>query len=746
MATQLEGFDLVIELDRSTLSALLDSNPLARSFQPPFERTFDIAGGTPSTPVRAHFVFTRRELFLRAPNSIELKLSFERSSVIGHPDIRRTLGGADLTRLSGTVSLFVPVNLEAGRDPAARELVLDLRTSSAMVQFEPPRAGDPSGRAGPLLLVRGAMIDAIQREVHAMAGTEVRPNNPRVPLPLRVDPATTSSLSPIVLASARLAIFAPEDPTRQSLALFGSMQPMPPAITRTESRVLPGRNFTFALSPRAFHRLLFGPAMQGMFLVARLDMMPPMLGEAESVAYPDLPHWSITQIEDALNERAVDVHVEARYVTGEGLFTSAQHIGLRGHLTFSVVDGRIAPRWDTDGTGASGGATFGLGWWLSAAFGPLATMGIAVAVVGFSAAAFGGLLAPSLPAVDTPPLGLPGSRLASVDVHRDQFAISGTVPAPTAPYFAFRATIGTAVDHLKGTPIEGGTYTSTGCPEGDFTWRGQHRMQRFTFTPSAVFGSEPVQFAWRISGFNSTPRLPVDLGQGFMRISAETSHPDPPPGSREVRRDIEIETEVLPDGRMIITAGPEHGNYRLDIECTATDADGNRSVALGYVMVQTRLIEFDAPWAARMAECARMFAQAGAAAGYGWDDQGPPGRGDDRKLAISPAGLTAFVFGAALPGNEATLRNIELTFGSVLNRGFSADANPTAPELALAKLQELSKKAPERNDASQNAVDLVNAVTGQQKARGEDLLGDPKLKKLLPDAKAKKAARKKKRQ
>jgi hypothetical protein len=687
----LEGFDVVIELDRSTLSALLADNPLAASFQPPFERTFDVPGGTPTAPVRAHFVFTRREVFLHAPSTVELRLTFERSSVIGHPDFRRTLGGADLTRLRGTASVHVPISLQPGRDPASRELVLDLRGCTASVQFERPRADAPDGTNGALLLVRGAMIDVIQRELHAMAGTAVVPNNPHIALPLRVDPGAAPSLNPLVIADARLVIFAPEDPARQSLAIFGTLLGTTPgSVTRTESAVVPGSNFTFAVSPRAFHRIVFGPALQRTFLIARPEMMPPTIGEAESVPYPDLPHWSITHVEDTLNEGAVDLHLQARYVSVEGAFGSEQHVDIRGNITFDVVHGRIVPGWHTDGI--AGWIEYAWGWWLSAAFGPGVTMAIAEAIVGGAAASSGSAFVPALTGVDLPPLGLPGAQITGVQVHPHDFAISGTVPAVAPGFFQFRTAIGTAVDQLKEAAVPGGVFTSTGCPEGDFTWAGTHRVQRFTFTPRAAFGSEPVQFAWRISGFNFYPRAPVDLGSSFLRIAAETSYPDPPPGHLEVRRDIEIACEVTADGRMIITCGPDDGNYRLDVECTASDAEGNRSVALGYVMVETRRVTFEAPWQARMAECARLLGDAAGRAGYGHHEQGRPGGLDDKQLAITPSELTAFVLGATLSGKPDTLRNIMMTYGPRLSRGFSADANPTTPELALRALQDQFKE------------------------------------------------------
>jgi hypothetical protein len=50
-----------------------------------------------------------------------------------------------------------------------------------------------------------------------------------------------------------------------------------------------------------------------------------------------------------------------------------------------------------------------------------------------------------------------------------------------------------------------------------------------------------------------------------------------------------------------------------------------------------------------------------------------------------------------------------------------------------------------RKDANQKAVDLVAAVTGTKKPRGESLVRDPKLKKLFKEAMKKEAARKRKK-
>lgn len=53
-------------------------------------------------------------------------------------------------------------------------------------------------------------------------------------------------------------------------------------------------------------------------------------------------------------------------------------------------------------------------------------------------------------------------------------------------------------------------------------------------------------------------------------------------------------------------------------------------------------------------------------------------------------------------------------------------------------------KRPRRQDVNVTAEALVRAVTGAERANGEDLLESPELKKMLREAKAQDAARRKK--
>ena len=53
-------------------------------------------------------------------------------------------------------------------------------------------------------------------------------------------------------------------------------------------------------------------------------------------------------------------------------------------------------------------------------------------------------------------------------------------------------------------------------------------------------------------------------------------------------------------------------------------------------------------------------------------------------------------------------------------------------------------KRPRRVDPSVQAEALVRAITGIERQNGEDLLGSPELKKVLREAKAADATRKKK--
>lgn len=602
------GFDLAIELDRLTLFHLVRSHPLLAPFRTPFELT--VEGTEANGGGSAHFVFVDSDLFLGTGNVVELRLSFAHSSVIGNTFVRRDLEGGDLTSQQGTISIIVPISIETGPLPTARDLMLDLRRANTVVHFERPADDIPRAHiiTGVQTVIEFAIRTALQAQIRALAGASMPgADNPRIPLALRVDPTSPATLSPLVAHELQLKVIGARDPALQSLVLFimlggtghGRLE------ERTQAQLPAGANLAFTLSRSAFHQFVFIPAVLEALLVARAEMLPPTCGRSESVPYPSLPDWSITHIEDSLRRNAVGLFIHARHVTGEEPFQSAIHGDIHGHLSMTVDrSGSIVPNWTTDSV--EFWTSWGTGWWFISIFGPIVTMAIVNIIVFTAGRSSGDSFTPSFSAIAAP-LSLPGARLRAIDVDSDHFSMAGVMSPRPGRGAGFLTTMTSAGRITDRAVVASDTYQSQGCPEGDYPYTTFHQIHQMAFSVQPQFGSHPIRYAWRVASNDSA--LPGEGGN--LHLAVTRYIPDPPPGSPVGTAEIDMPYEVSADGtHLTLLAQPDHGNFRVNVVCMATDADGRTSTTYGQALFMTREVVLGGSWQEDFAACMRRHARA----------------------------------------------------------------------------------------------------------------------------------------
>jgi hypothetical protein len=387
----------------------------------------------------------------------------------------------------------------------------------------------------------------------------------------------------------------------------------------------------------------------------------------------------VTKISDTLGHGQVDVVMQVREHGGDDWTGNTLIVDVRGHLTFPVTSGGVAPLWTTDSAG--GGQTFGPGLWLLGVVVPpfLGLLGTSAALVNGAASANPSAFAPSLPPIAAT---LPVGALVEVQVTPDSFTLVGVVnhrsfgdPSPRLRAQGITGPVGEVA-------TTAGVYHSTGCPAGDFSWTARTAAQQATFTLLPEYASLPLRdVRWTVSGIEAWP-APLDAGSsGELRIPVSVDLPAPPPGSTELRT-VALQWAVTDDGTLTLTSSPDDGNYQVNVAVEATDASGARLRASSYAQVEAVDLEFGDGWQQALDDCVRglhgRLGGLGRLPAGGFRGSGP---------APDPADLVTIATAAVRGDKEATLtlRHLQLTHGAALGVA-SVDQRVAASLPALPRL------------------------------------------------------------
>ena len=587
--SDLAGFDAVLEITTTALRQLLLSSGLG--FEPPFERTTDLPDGGV-----AHCVVTDVDVSLGLPANAVANLHFDRLSVTASPDF-----GDTIRHLDGTITVTLPLSLQP--DPAdarRRLLVLGTRSARVTARYQMPAADERqrSFLAGLAL----ALAAELQSSTEQPAQT----------LPLIVDPALPSTLTPLVVRDVQLAVMAPAPPQRHSVALFLTvLAPVagasPPDVANRGGlcAVPPGSDILVGVSGRVFHQLLFAPALAPALGAPTVADLPPTCGRADRIQLQDMNVF-VTRIEDTLDAGAVMVHFHGEVPGGD----VTDSFDVFGRLTFSTDGTRISPHWAP--VSSSAGSSFSAGWWVASAFfTPLfLLLGLRAAAASVAGASLGSSIDPDLGslAFDLP---VPGAHLRDVTVTPERLALAASLTSPLTRWSPMTVTVTDATVGVdEAHDLGSGDYTAQGCPQGDYPWTAAAQEQQVSFHATPHFASYPARYEWSLNGFDA-PQLVV--ADGSMRIRASTVHPAPPPG-RTGPDDVVIEvarstsdTRVATNDILTVRIGADQGNFPLNVRCTVTDDRGESSMTFHSTAVSTAQISMGGTWDQDLQDCVQTF-------------------------------------------------------------------------------------------------------------------------------------------
>ena len=638
----LAGFDLAVMLTPAAIWSLIGPRIAALLPQPPFERTFPL--GTDAGGGEAHFVVTdvapveinaRDTAVVTEAVELTLVVSFARSSILGNAALGTIVG------LSGRLTIALGVELAAPRtDPRARQIVVHVERAVARVQIDQAEFGRHAS----------TLARTVQDIVRA-GGAAV------IDLPIRVDRDAEPSLTPLVVKELRLASVRARQPTMDGgpvLALFANL------LTRSGgdpqalrgSGVFPGRDAVLRLSPRAFHRLVFAPAIQAALRVSSTDVLPATCGRSESVPLPDFPEWSVTRVADECRDSGLHVEIDARQVGGGRTLL----VSVRGRIVLELPrPGVVRPVWHTDSV--SGGVEFGVGWWILNVFVPTWIWMVAAwgAVAGGAASARDAFT-PAIPPLALP-FPVPGATVTTTWVAADQVGLGATVPRPPVRPADVRLMLAATTATTERTQASAGVYESRGCPPGAYRYTHVRQRQRIRVRATPLLAARPVRYSWAVSGFD--PPNPLSGRSGTVTIAADCTH-GPPPGTRETRAAVSLRYAVEDDGSVLVLDNdPVDGSYALTVACTVTDHEGRTASASASARMTGDVVEFEDGWQSALADCVEAFRQDlrryeyGLAEAEGWVRPWDPG--DPAPLGLAESDLVGAVLAAAADRKQGPL-------------------------------------------------------------------------------------------
>jgi hypothetical protein len=638
--SSLAGFDLAVEIGPDGLLPQVLSGLSTLVPAIPFEQTItphdDQGGGT------AHFIIASAALTIQAEEVLRLTLHFERSSITGNGLIADTLDLAGRIDIDVAVSLSVP----AHGDTTVRQLDVHLERAGVAAHIQPR----------PNLLLEAAIDNALMSQIR-MAGAQ------SLPLPFRVDPGAAPSLSPLVVHDLVVKTLPSADATGSSLALLATM--LPESIGDASAVTAPTRpaalDVTFRLSAAAFHALLLVPALEAALDVEHPELLPQDEGESESVPYPGLPDWSISHITDDLDHGVVRLSIEARHTEAEAGATTV--VTIHAHITLDVVSGSIRPTWHTEAV--TGGVEFGWGWWLVNLFAPTWIVMVTDAIATFlGAGGAAGAFSPSLPPTGLT-LPIPGATLQSAWVGTDEVGIGGVLAHAWFPPDELHLRLSTNVMTLDRQAVESGTYSSVGCPVGDYPYTRYRQSQRAVVSAQPVLASLPVTYRWWVAGFD--PPHDLDSDAGTITVESDCDF-GPPPQMSEARGGLAVQYSLRDNGATLeLENNPDDGSYPLRVSCTVTDHDGQSQTQYTNLTFAGDVVELGGTWQQDVADCARVFQGRLRRWQYQLGHTLPPGPGDPRTLGVPPQALIESVLGATAvgKGGASYLANLRMSVGSL---------------------------------------------------------------------------------
>jgi hypothetical protein len=596
----LAGFDFAAELSNAAVLRFMQtvSLPGGLSLAVPFDLT---AGDL--TSAGAHFLFTDVAIDLLQTGStsyVQIAMTFADTQIT----VPQGSGTVSFANAAGTLTFQLPllfVTPTGASSPAtltARFGAIAQHTLSLV--FSNPSAFQPPLPAGvePMNVANLVALVGILPQLHAVGDIGLG-----VSFPIVAAGSGDGSLSPNLSFLDVHVVHVPNsDRTQQALVVLGTLvsesvgQGVP--AQKTTTAITAGHDFAISLSPAAFKKLLFCPAVATQFAGGNVASLPTSCGGASSLSIQGLDVTSIAATFGATGV-SVDVagsHTAAEYVAdltvhGQMAFAAqGSSVNATVHFDDPVINITVA-WWDVVGS-----ILTGLIWGV-----------VSLIVDGVNGDLSGSTsqLADVLVSTLLPPLPGLTLDLDTASATAEGLTLEGTIPytAPEAvmPWLELS---GSVLTHLPRAVASSGQFSTTsGCPIGTYPYTEYDQIQNLTYEAVGHLLGTPLEVAWSViaDDYSVHPLTGTTGTISFTQQRCYYVRPIPG-GSLPIAQTVSLSYEIN-GASLQLTNRAADGNYSIGLHARAVSPAGTVVEAATMISVQGDALEIGGTWSQDVASC-----------------------------------------------------------------------------------------------------------------------------------------------
>ncbi|HEY3203987.1 MAG TPA: hypothetical protein VGL03_10035 [Thermoanaerobaculia bacterium] len=664
----LAGFDLVIEVSRETVLELAKANVEfgGQSINPPFEIFVPVA--YPGASGLGHLIVHKVDLMLAGDRDVMLAFFFHNSSVIVDPPLSITA-----SLLDGTMGVKATLELVDSGKPLKKVVSADLSNATVNLQFsDAAEARIASALAGKPL--DPATFKSLARQ---KAESYVRAvGRQTLPLEFQVEPGKFGSVSDGIFERLELhnILGTPNMffQFEQAVGLFGMLLPGIPSGDHSQKdgpAILSGHDLAFSVSARAFHRLVFCPAIAA---PAKLSVaeLPPSCGSGGGI---DRDGVTLTSISDTFADGRIDVNGT---VEKSGTCYDA-HGSFHAAVTFSIVAGQLVANTAVD----TPSIVVEIPWYCQLATALLGPIGLIISGIVSSS------MDDSIQKMKSMTDGLAGkgmtfgtggfggAKFDDVAVSPEGLTLHGFapeiyLPLPQSPGISIEGSVVTD-GYVGGSQ---GSYTvEAGCLEGTYPYTEVQQAQIGTYVAVPTLLGRPLQLEWRVEKINGyVSKFAAQMavfdhlkGAGTTVVgSVNTHYPLPLPDGLDVVQDVHVGYTA---GKVLVLKNtPPEGCFGLKVSVIALDPMGQSVSATSGVQFDGDVVEIGGGYHEKLAECIRFWI--GVAEGYKLQDRVPRWVPVNYPPEAQLVEFIRFMFAVDTPEAQELLPHVRLAHGTSYTR------------------------------------------------------------------------------
>lgn len=618
--SKMADFDFVLELSNEALLRLIKANwaIAGTPANPPFEIMLPVS--QTGVSANAHLIVDELKLDLNADDTLILTLEFSNASLIATQPLPLTL-----SQLDGTITVKAPILLVNGETTTQKVLATNLSNATVALNLSTAANTIISNalRGSPITpqLLAGLLQQEVQNYVHGL-GIQSFPQS------FNVVPGVDGSFTQF----EKLEVHCIPNPDRkkQVLALFAILLTANHAKgnhnLKQTTAIHPGREVCVSISPDAFQKLIFCPAVAKELLPNETDItkavskLPGACGSTGGLPVSDA---TLTSISSSFNQGYIDfsgtINKSGICYDANGSFHGKVSLtfqpgfyNLQSKVTIDDPDVDVSIPW----------YCWLAAWAIFAEIGLIVTgilNGVASSIADNIAkdalgAVFGNK---GISGIDVNTI--PGTDFDKVATTPEGLTLSGWVkvklPEAQTRSVAFQGSVVTAESQVLST----GTFKSRRkCPEGDYPYKEYAQKQIASYRVVPTLLGLSLQYEWKMSAGRilgldlyeqgDEVAIPENASGTITIPKVNTLYPFPLPGGNYVTQNVHLAYEISGD-TIKLTNTPKEGNYFIWLHVKATDPMGHTAETTVQGHFEGDTVKLEGGYEKDLAECLDLINQ-----------------------------------------------------------------------------------------------------------------------------------------